>query len=271
MSAAAQLPGDLNQQGWRRSRVVLVVVLVTLAGYTVATVAFPSLRVALLSPDLRIIIEVLDLSAALAAATALWLGAEEPVEPARNAFMAAMVALAASNVVFIVAAILLADEVSFASAVGLYAWLVTRYAAGLLFILATLRRPQLPVWSYLVGIASALAVAVLASASFGELLPRPFFIEGEGHTELAVSGMVVIAVVFIPAVLFSIGAWMAWRVYMRSARRIYFWLSLALWVQVFSKAHELVYPTMLGSIITSADLLRAGMVALLLAVIVHGS
>lgn len=123
MSTPAQIAGGPDQRGWRRSRTVLAVVLVTLSGYTAATAAFPALRVALLSPDLRVIIEVLDLSAALAAATALWLGVEEPLDSARGGFMSAMVALAVSNAVFIVAAILLADELAFGSAVGLYAWL----------------------------------------------------------------------------------------------------------------------------------------------------
>ncbi len=264
MPTAVQPLGGLNQEDRRRATVVLAGVLAALAGYTAATATVPSLRVELLSPDVRIIIEVLELCAALAAATALWLGAEEPVDPARGAFISAMVALATSNAVFISAAILLADELALGGAVGLYSWLITRYAAGVLFIFATLGRPQLRVSSYLIGIALALAAAVAVSVLIGDRLPRPYFIESAGHVEVAVSDLVMLAVVFLPAVLFSIGAGMAWRIYLRSAKRIYFWLSLALWVQVFSKAHELLYPTMLGSLVTSSDVLRALMVNLLL-------
>lgn len=264
MPTAVQPPRGQDQEDRQRAAAVLAAVLTALGGYTAVTAAVPSLRLELLSPDVRIIIEVLELCGALAAATALWLGAEEPVDPARGAFISAMVALATSNAVFIVAAILLADELALGGAVGLYSWLVTRYAAGVLFIFATLRRPQLRVSTYLIGIAAALTVGVAVSTLIGDRLPRPFFIETAGHAEVAVSSMVIVAVVFIPAVLFAVGAWMAWRVYVRSAKRIYFWLSLALWVQVFSKAHELLYPTMLGSLVTSSDVLRAFMVALLL-------
>lgn len=264
MPTAVQPPGGLTQENRRRTGAVLAAVLAALGGYTAATAAVPSLRVELLSPDVRIIIEVLELCAALAAATALWLGAEKPVDPARGAFISAMVALTTSNAVFVSAAILLADELALGGAVGLYSWLVTRYAAGVLFIFATLGRPQLRVSTYLIGVGAALTLAVSVSALIGDRLPRPYFIEDAGHAEVAVSNMVIVAVVLIPAVLFAVGAWMAWRVYVRSAKRIYFWLSLALWVQVFSKAHELLYPTMLGSLVTSNDILRAFMVALLL-------
>ncbi len=248
----------------RRSRAVLASVIAMLSAYTAVTWALPPLRVSLVDPGLRVTIEVLEMCAALFAATALWVEAEEPVDPAHNAFIAALVALAGSNAVFVLAAMLLADELPLGRGVGFYAWLTTRYAAGVLFILATGGRPQLRVRSYLVGIGTGLAIAVCASTVLGPRLPQPYLGTGESTAVLTTSNPVVVAVVFGPALLFSIGAWMAWRAFARSASRIYFWLSLALWVQVASKVHELLYPTLLGRRATSSDLLRMIMVGLLL-------
>ncbi len=267
MDSTTGTPPDREASGQReswRSRVVLVGVIVTLTLYTIATGTLAPLRFSLVDQGLRVTIEVLEMCAALFAAIALWLGAEEPADPAHNAFIAALVALAGSNAVFVVAAILLADQLPLGSGVGFYAWLTTRYAAGVLFILATGGRPQPRIRTHLVGIGMALTAAVVASAMLAPRLPRPYLATGRSTAVLTTSPPVVLAVVLGPAILFSVGAWMAWRVYVRSANHIYFWLSLALWVQVFSKGHELLYPTLLGRRVTSTDLLRMVMVGLLL-------
>lgn len=113
--------------------------------YTVLTTVVAPLQIEVFSPDLRVVIETVGLSVSLFTALALLLPGDGEVGVPRDAFVAALVALGVSNAVFGVGPVLLRGETATGSALGFYPWLIARYAAGLLFIAATVGRPRLGV------------------------------------------------------------------------------------------------------------------------------
>jgi signal transduction histidine kinase len=137
-------------------------------------------------------------------------------------------------------------------------WLARRYVAGVRFIAATLERPA---WSagrlLAVSAAAAAVVATVLTLVGGRLrLPMAAFPNAPGISVRAASMTQDLVIAVVPGLLCGVGAALAGTVFMRTAARIYLWLSLALTTLMFSMLHEAFYPVVLGSVLTSADVLR---------------
>lgn len=238
-----------------------------LTAYTVLTIVFPPLQIEVHAPDLRVVLETIGLSVALFTALALLLPGDGDVGVPRDAFVAALVALGVSNAVFGVGPTLIEGMSASGSALDFYPWLAGRYAAGVLFIAASVGRPRLGVRRYLLMTLLVLAVVDAVVLTVGDALPLPL----EELEELR-GGMSVrlaslwehLLITAAPGVLFAVGAVLAWRVFMRTSAQLYLWLSLALWTQVLTQVHEIMYPAVLGPRITSADVFRSLVLVLLL-------
>lgn len=242
--------------------------LVLLLGYTVATTLWVPLRVGVLSPDLRIVLEVLRLCCSLFAAVALALPGNEGADPARPALVAALAALGVSNAVFGITPILLPIEGPQALGLLFYPWLTARYIGGVLFLwVLWAGRRQIPL-----SLSSALALVVGVLAAVDLLyvvtrwgLPLPVNMVAGHMVVRAATAAENLAIVVIPGALFGAGALLAWKVFLRTTARVYAWVALALVIQMFAHIHQLYYPTILGPTITTADALRLLAVVALLA------
>jgi signal transduction histidine kinase len=238
-----------------RRRIAAAVLL--LSAYTVLTAAFPRLQISLFSPDLRIIIETVGLSVALFTALALLLPDQVENVIERNAFVVALVVLGVSDAVFGILPVLVRDPATTDGAVGFYPWLLSRYAAGLLFIAASIGRPRLRLRTYLLLTLAALAAADAATLAIGggaaPTLQELEDMRGGVSVEPATVWDAVL-ITAAPGVLFAVGATLAWRVFGRTSSPLYLWLSFALWIQVLAQVHEVLYPAVLGPTITSADM-----------------
>ncbi|MDP8968940.1 MAG: HAMP domain-containing histidine kinase, partial [Actinomycetota bacterium] len=235
-----------------------LLVLAVLAAYTAATVAYPALRLSSFAPELRLVIEVAGLCFVLLAALVLAFPSADDVGPARSAFIAALCVMALTNAAFSLGPALYGGGLGLETGLGFYPWIASRYLAGLLFICATVERPRLGIVPFLLLALGALAIADAALAVLGDRLPLPFRVrvdEAAPAVEVTLSWGHA-ATQAVPGALFALGGWLAGRLYLRSAAPAYWWLSLALVVQMFTHVHEALYPAMLGPIITSADLLR---------------
>lgn len=258
------LPG-LPQQRWRR--VIMTGIVVVVAVYTVAASAVPEVRLSWISPTARILLESVELCIALFAAQALLLPDDGDTEVARNAFVTALVLLGVSNVVFGVGPLLLGTSSAFGGVLSFYPWLATRYVVGLLFIAAALGRPRWGLAWFLAAAGAGLAAVDLVLLTVRDRLPSPFV-----DLEFSEGGVVVpvtslpqeLVIAIVPALLFGVGAWLAARVFARGASPLYWFLALGLTVQSAAKFHEALYPSVLGPRITSADLLRAVFILLIL-------
>lgn len=245
--------------------------LVALGGlvlYTLLTWLVPDLRVSWFSPAARVLLESVELSVALFAALALLMPDDGDVEVTRNAFVASLVTLALSNLVFGVGPLLVGAPAAFGGLYSFYPWLTARYVVGALFIAAGLGWPRLPLRWYLLSITAVLVVADLLFALLRDDLPLPFVelqYTGGGVLVPVSSPLQAVVIAVLPALLFGIGAWLAIRIHLRGASRLYLWVAAALAVQALSKIHEVLYTSALGPVITSADLLRILFLALLLA------
>lgn len=231
-----------------------------LTAYTVLTTVVAALQIEVFSPDLRVVIETVGLSVSLFTALALLLPGDGEVGVPRDAFVAALVALGVSNAVFGVGPVLLRGETATGSALGFYPWLIARYAAGLLFIAATVGRPRLGVRRYLLLTLFVLAVVDAAVLVIGDSLPLPLEELNElrgGMSVRLTSVLDALLITAAPGVLFAVGGALAWRVYARTSAHLYVWLSLALWTQSLAQVHEILYPAILGPRITSADVMRS--------------
>lgn len=240
------------------------VVLAAAGAYTVAILVEPRAMTSWYSPDARVLIEALSLAVALFAALALALPADD-IDRSRNAFIAGLLALAASYAVIVVGFILVISPSGAGRVVGVYAWLVARYLAGLFFIMAAIGRPRLGVWQFVAVIAATMALTVAVCGTLREFLPMPTTESAHGLAVVTFSAMEHAIISLVPAALFAVGSVLAWRVYRRQRRHIYAWLAFALAVQTLSKIHEAAYTTAFGPAITSADILRIAMLVLLLA------
>jgi len=240
---------------------------VALVVYTAAALAVPDLRVSWGSSTFRILLESVELCIALFAAQALLLPDDGDTVVARNAFVTALVLLGVSNLVFGVGPLLLGTSTAFGGVLSFYPWLAARYVVGLLFIAAALGRPRMGLGWFLAAVAAVLVGVDLVLLAVRDRLPSPFV-----DLEFSPGGVVVpvaslpqeLAIAVVPAVLFGVGAWLAGRVFARGASPLYWFLALGLTIQSFAKIHEALYPTVLGPRITSADLLRAVFILLLL-------
>lgn len=255
-------PGRASRR-WTRPAIWLL--LAAAAAYTAAIVVDPSLKTSWRSPDARVLIEGLSFSVAIFAALALYIPTGEAADRSRNAFIAALVALAASYAAMIIGFILAVSPSPSRGAAGLYAWLAARYLAGFLFIAASLGRPRLSVRAFIGVVVGVLAVTVGLCGVLGDVLPTPVIQTVDGLALITFSGLEQMLIAGVPAMLFGFGALLAWRVQRRQTQRMYGWLAVGLAVQSLSKIHDLLYTTTFGPIITSGDVLRLVMLALLLA------
>lgn len=239
-------------------------VLAAAGAYTVAILVEPRVMTSWHSPDLRVLIEAFSLAVALFAALALAMP-EEDTNSSRNAFIAALLALAASYGVIIVGFILLVSTSETTQVMGVYAWLSARYLAGLFFIMAAVGRPKLGIWPFVAVIVGTMSVTALVCGALRVVLPTPVTESVQGLAVVTFSSMEHALISLFPAALFAVGAVLAWRVHRRQRQHIYAWLAFALAVQTLSKIHEAAYTTTFGPSITSADVLRVAMLVLLLA------
>ncbi|MGI8875332.1 MAG: sensor histidine kinase [Egibacteraceae bacterium] len=271
-----ELPGnpvDLHRPDAEHDRVrarslrAVPAAVVILSAYTAASWLLPELRATWFSPEARVVIEVLGLCVALFAVLALLLPDDGDEIITRNAFIASLMTLGVSNVVFGVGPLLTGFAGAFGGVYSFYPWLAARYLAGGLFIAASLRRPRVPLRWYLVFVVTALVVVDAVLFTVRDHLPSPLV-----TLDYSPGGVVVpmtrpaqdLAIAYLPAVLFGVGAWLAARAYRRGAAPLYVWVSAALLVQGAAKVHESFYPSVLGPVITSADALRLIFLALLL-------
>lgn len=242
----------------RRLAVAVSATLACGLAYTAGTVWLPGLRIALAAPDLRVVIEVSGLLFVLFAALVLSLPGEIDVRPARDAFVAALVVLALANAVFAVGPFVAADRLTVDRGLAFYPWISARYISGLLFIAAGLERPRLGLARMLWASLALLAAVELALVGLSDRLPVAVLIDlSAGAQAVQVVAPVGHAIVqAVPGLLFGLGSVLAGRLYRTSQAPLYLWLSLSLAVQVVTQVHEILYPAILGPIITSADLLR---------------
>lgn len=254
----------LDQASLRRSVLVAVA---GLTGYTALTIVVPPLQIEVHAPDLRLVLETVGLSVALFTALALLLPGDGDVGVPRDAFVAALVTLGVSNAVFGVGPALVSGATASGNALHFYPWLISRYAAGTLFIVATVGRPRLDVRRYLLITLVVLALADGVVLAIGDALPLPLeqLEELRGGMSVRVAslweGLLIAAA---PGALFAAGAMLAWRVFTQTSAQLYLWLSLALWTQVLTQVHEILYPAVLGPRITTADVFRSLVLVLLL-------
>lgn len=251
--------------GSRFIRPLTVVLLVVGFVYTAALAVDPGFKTSWHSADVRILIEAFSFSVAIFAAVALYIPTGAPVDRSRNAFIAALMALAVAYAAMIIGFIVVEPASNPKGVVGLYAWLVMRYLAGLLFIAASLGRPRLSLRAFAAVIGGVLAATLLLCMVFEDVLPAPVARTVDGMALITFTGTEHVLISGLPAVLFGIGAVVAWRVHRRQTQPIYGWLAVALAVQSLSKIHDMLYTSTFGPIITSGDLLRLVMLALLLA------
>jgi signal transduction histidine kinase len=263
----AQRQGDPRRVVVLRNRIAAVVLLLALA--TLGTAIVPPLRIALYAPDLRLVIEVVGLCVGLFTAFALLTPATEgDHDPATNAFVAAIVTLGASNAIFGVGPILLHGDAAAVTGFSFYPWLVARYVAGVFFIVASVRPPRLRATVYVALALAAMAIADLVVVLLGQRLPVPIPLDDladrPGAMTVDVSTLwASVVVTALPGVLFGLGAWLAWRVFVQRQSRIFLWLCLALWILVLAQVQEVLEPAVLGPVITTADVLRTGVIAVL--------
>jgi len=248
-----------------RGMVLGASLLAGVTAYTVAIFVVPSMAVSWQSADARILIEAFSFSVALFTALALHIATGDGADKTRNAFIAALLALSVSYAAMIVGLVLNASPSPRQEVIGLYAWLVPRYLAGLLFIAGTLGRPRWSVRRFATVIAAVMAAAVLVSGVLADILPAPLMRTVDGLAVFTFSDLGHTLITAVPAALFALGAVMAWQVHRHQPQPVYAWLALALALQSLSKVHELAYAATSGPVITSADVLRVGMLALLLA------
>lgn len=259
-----QLSDVVGQSGLAWAAILLLALLVI---GTVVAVAVPDLRVAVPSPTGRVALEVVSAAVTLFAVLALLLPDDGDTPVTRNAFVASLVVLAASNVVFGLGPLVVSAASVFDGLLGLYPWVAARYLSGLLFIAAGLGRPRWHLRWYL--LAAALGVALIVGVFVGvrEQLPLPFeelaFTDRGVLVPVPTSGQGFL-VVILPGLLFAAGAWLAARLWWRGASPLYLWVAAGLGVQVLARVHETLYAAVLGPVITTADALRLVFLAFLL-------
>lgn len=249
----------------RLIRPTAVLLLVAGVAYTLALAADPSFKTSWHSAEGRVLIEGFSFSVAIFAALALYMPTGDAIDRSRNAFIAALLALAVSYAAMIVGFILLDPASNPRGVVGLYAWLVSRYLAGFLFIAASLGRPRLSLRAFVAAIAAVVVTTVLLCGLLVDVLPAPVAQTVDGLALITFSQLEHALISGVPAVLFGAGAVVAWRVHRRQTQPMYGWLAVALVVQSLSKVHDSLYTTTFGPVITSGDALRVVMLALLLA------
>lgn len=268
MSAEAPTAPDAGRgQPWSRwlLRWATLLLFVAIIAYTGLIVLSPSWQTAWRSPDARILIETASFCVAIFTALALYMPTGAPAERSRNALIAALFALAISYAIMIVGFILVVAPSRTGGVMGLYGWIAARYLAGALFIAGCVGRPRLPLRAYLMIVVAVVAGTVALCGLAAQALPTPLFQTVDGLAVITFSAVEHILISGVPALLFGVGAGVAWWAGRRQVQPIYGWLAVALAVQSLSKVHELVYTATFGPVITSGDVLRIVMLGLLLA------
>lgn len=244
-----------------------VLAILTLA-YTLVIWVVPELRFSWYSPPARVVIETLGLCVALVAVLALLMPDDGDRLATRNAFVTSLLVMGVSNLVFGVGPLLAGEPANLRGLPSFYPWLAARYLVGALFIAAGLGKLRLTLRWYLTSVAVLLLIVDRASSVLRARLPAPF-VELEftpGGVLVPVSSPAqVLVIAVLPGLLFGVGCWLALRTYRGGASEIYAWLSAALAVQALGKVHEVLYSTVLGPVVTSADLFRVVFLMLLLA------
>ncbi len=219
----------------------MVVTAVVLTVLFCVLAVLPGLQLAVDSPSARVALEALRLCVVGFAALILGLPAEQHPSIARNAFVAALVVIAAASALLGVVPSV-AAEILGTTPAGVdrfYPWLASRYIAGLLFVSAGLQWPRLSLRAYVV--ASLLLLAAAELALFDVTAPRR-----------ALGASLEVP----PLLLFALGAWLAARRAARSGAPLERWLALALLVGTFTQLQAIRQPEILGSVVTTTDVLR---------------
>ena len=233
--------------------------------YTLVTVVVPVTRVSVASQSLRVAVEAIGMCALLAAAGALSQPSEDDVRPSRSAFVAALVVLAIANAVFAIWPAVTDSRVAVDRGLAQHPWMAARYLAGGLFLLAALERPDLGLrltmaWSLL-----ALVVVEAVLLISGSRIPVPVTLAADGVTIEVLEPVAHVLIQLGSTLLFLAGAWLTARSHRRAPGDGIFWLAIALLVFAFAQVHEILYPAMLGPVMTSADALRVTAFGLLAA------
>lgn len=235
-----------------QSLVVVGGLLVTL----VVAVRPDLLRVAS-APGLRVALEATSVCLLVFAATVLAVPPERDVRATRDALVAALVVLALGNGIFGVLPVVTEGRLAVDRGLGFYPWVAARFVAGALFLVAATGRPRLGLGRTVAMGVGALLVVEGALVASGSRLPVPVSISTGAMPEVTVTGPVLhLLLQAVPGVLFGLGAWLAGRLYDETRAPGHLWVSLALALQVFTQANEVLHPAILGPVVTVADAFR---------------
>lgn len=231
---------------------------------TVAAILAPGARISIESSAVRVALEVTGFCLVLLAASSLSLPSSLDVRPARDLFVAALVVLVAANAIFAVAPVVSDGRLAVDRGLGFYPWMAGRFVAGALFVAAALERPRLGLArSVVLGLSVLVLVESLLIAA-GARLPVPvILVDGDPLSVRVVAPTAHAAVELVAAALFAVGARYALRLHRRSAAPAHRWLAVGLSLQVFAHVHEILFPAILGPVVTTADLFRLGSFAAL--------
>lgn len=230
-----------------------------LAVLTVLVLLVPQTRIAVVSLNVRVAVEVAMVWAMGTAALLLAvLQQQASAGIGRDAFVAALIVQALANVAFGVVPALLGETPTFER--SFYPWLTGRYIAGVLFLAAAIHaRPRRLRDTVLVSVVLMAIVETVVRAAVPQLPLPPDVAPGE----IAPFGAHVMLEA-VPLVLFALGAVVAAGSASQTDEPLERWLSLALLTGVFTQIHQALFPAALGEVLTSADVLRAVSAGLLL-------
>lgn len=239
----------------QRDMVVAAVALTTLL---VVTWAVPGAQLAVESPSARIAVETLRLCVVGLTALVLSLPFEQHGSVVRNAFVAALVVIAAASALFAVVPAIAAEVTGTPTTTTdrFYPWLGSRYVAGLLFISAGAQWPRLGLRTYVAG---SLALFVVLGMLLSMVDPPARELTGDGADVTWLTSLEV-----PPLLLFAFGSWLAARLAIASGAPLERWLALSLLVGVFTQLQAIRQPELLGPVVTTTDALRVISTVLLL-------
>ncbi len=256
-------PRAIRSDDGRRLRQAVGAVVLLGVAVTLLNLLVPRTQVAVANQGLRVAIEIAGLCALLFAAWVMVLPGRDAT-PARDWLVAALVVLALANVAFGVGPVLLGVRPEIDRGLALYPWVAARHLAGVLFILAALGRPRIGPWLTVGWAVFGLVVLEAGLIAIGDRLPVPAVLVDDGAATAVVRPALHAILQLVPAGLFAVGSWLAGRLYRGTGAVLSLWLSLALLLQVFAQVHEVLYPAILGPVITTADGFRVAAFALLL-------
>jgi signal transduction histidine kinase len=242
-----------------RQRVVwrgLVATAAVLGLAWLVTLAVPDVRIAVVSPSLRVALETLRLCVVGLTALVLALPHAQQRSVVRSAFVAALTVIAASSALLGVLPNIISESVGtdVPDVEPFYPWLASRYVAGALFVCAGVQWPRARMRVY---VTVALAAFILLGTALSASLP-PVDDTADG------AAMWLISLELPPLVLFAFGAWLAARHAAADGSALERWLALSLLVGAFTQLQAIRQPEVLGPLVTGTDLLRMISTALLL-------